>query len=88
MVMTSVAMLNARMSRPSTQGNSMRKSNWSKKDPSCRQASGRPNASMLRFRTSNTLSNEATDAGIATLKTSSTRVAICTSVGAGAMNGG
>eukprot|EP00964_Phaeocystis_antarctica_P071606 scaffold43717_cov71-Phaeocystis_antarctica.AAC.4 len=32
---------------------------------------------MLRFRTSTTLSNEATDAGIATLKTLSTRAAIC-----------
>eukprot|EP00964_Phaeocystis_antarctica_P074591 scaffold45883_cov70-Phaeocystis_antarctica.AAC.2 len=32
---------------------------------------------MLKLRTSNTLSNDATDAGIATLKTLSTRAAIC-----------
>eukprot|EP00964_Phaeocystis_antarctica_P007530 scaffold4078_cov68-Phaeocystis_antarctica.AAC.8 len=72
-----MAMLQARTSSPSRQGDSTRKSNWSKKEPSCRQLSGRPNASMLRFRTSKTSSNEATDAGIATLKTLSTRVAIC-----------
>eukprot|EP00964_Phaeocystis_antarctica_P076329 scaffold47189_cov73-Phaeocystis_antarctica.AAC.3 len=70
-------MLQARTSRPITQGDTTRKSNWSKKEPSCKQLNGRPNASMLRFRTSKTLSNEATDAGIATLKTLSTRAAIC-----------
>eukprot|EP00964_Phaeocystis_antarctica_P021625 scaffold12023_cov67-Phaeocystis_antarctica.AAC.1 len=36
---------------------------------------------MLRFKTSTTLSNDATDAGIATLKTLSTRAAICARVG-------
>lgn len=88
LVRTSVAMLSARMSKPSTQGNRMRKSNWSKMEPSCRQLSGRPSASMLRFRTSKALSNDATDAGIATLKTLPTRVTICTRApGRGAING-
>eukprot|EP00964_Phaeocystis_antarctica_P008195 scaffold4416_cov65-Phaeocystis_antarctica.AAC.3 len=77
LVRTSVAMLQARNSNPRTQGDNTRKSNWSNKEPSCKQLSGRPNASMLRFRTSTTLSNDATDAGIATLKTLSTRAAIC-----------
>eukprot|EP00964_Phaeocystis_antarctica_P107963 scaffold72598_cov40-Phaeocystis_antarctica.AAC.3 len=65
------------MSSPSTQGTNTRKSNWSKKEPSCRQLSGTPNASMLRLSASKTWSNEATDAGMATLKTLSTRVVIC-----------
>eukprot|EP00964_Phaeocystis_antarctica_P033659 scaffold19084_cov64-Phaeocystis_antarctica.AAC.2 len=77
LVRSSVAMLQPRTSSPSTQGDNTRKSNWSKKEPSCKQLSGRPNASMLRLRTLTTLSNEATDAGIATLKTLSTRAAIC-----------
>eukprot|EP00964_Phaeocystis_antarctica_P004053 scaffold2179_cov72-Phaeocystis_antarctica.AAC.2 len=77
LVRTSVAMPQARTSSPSMQGDNTRKSNWSKKEPSCKQLSGRPNASMLRFRTSKTSSNAATDAGIATLKTLSTRAAIC-----------
>eukprot|EP00964_Phaeocystis_antarctica_P030332 scaffold17121_cov64-Phaeocystis_antarctica.AAC.1 len=77
LVRTSATMLKARTSSPSMQGDSTRKSNWLKKEPSCRQFSGRPNASMLRCRTSKTLSNAATDAGIATLKTLSTRAAIC-----------
>eukprot|EP00964_Phaeocystis_antarctica_P025895 scaffold14560_cov60-Phaeocystis_antarctica.AAC.6 len=77
LVKASAAMLRTRTSSPSTQGDNTRKSNCSKKELSCKQLSGRPNASMLRFRTSKTLSNEATDAGIATLKTLSTRATIC-----------
>eukprot|EP00964_Phaeocystis_antarctica_P038861 scaffold22235_cov63-Phaeocystis_antarctica.AAC.4 len=76
-VRTSMAMLQARTSRPSTQGDTTRKSNWLKKEPSCRQLSGRPSISMLRLRVSKTSSNATTDAGITTLKTLSTRVAIC-----------
>eukprot|EP00964_Phaeocystis_antarctica_P094587 scaffold61261_cov66-Phaeocystis_antarctica.AAC.5 len=77
LVKTSAAMLRTRTSSPRTQGDSTRKSNWSKKESSCKQLSGTPSASMLRFRTPKTLSNAATGDGIATLKTLSTRAAIC-----------
>ena len=71
-----MAMLQVRISNPNTYGMSTRKSNWLKKEPSCRQLIGKPNASMLRFRVSNAWNSAATDAGIETPKTASTRVAI------------
>eukprot|EP00964_Phaeocystis_antarctica_P002572 scaffold1338_cov63-Phaeocystis_antarctica.AAC.10 len=52
------------------------------------QVSGKPSPSMFRMRTSNTPSNEATDAGIDTLKTPSTFVAICIEQGGGCQWGG
>eukprot|EP00964_Phaeocystis_antarctica_P159177 scaffold130118_cov66-Phaeocystis_antarctica.AAC.2 len=66
------------MSSPRAQGAKMRMTSWSKNDPSCMQLSaGKLSPSMFRTRTSNTSRNEATGAGIETLKTPSMFVAIC-----------